>query len=519
MEDGFSADQIFGTHTGYTYDDLVVLPGHVSFDSNKVDLSTNLTRNLKIQIPYASSPMDTVTEADMAINMALIGGIGFIHCNNTEEEQAAEVLKVKRHQNGFLMDPLVLSPEDRISKIDELKQMTGFSTVPITKNGRVGSKLLGIVTSRDVDFIPDRSKKLSEVMTTNLVVGHEPITLREAHEKLRTSKKGKLPIVNDSNELVALTTRQDLKQSRDFATASMDPNKQLLCGASISTAKGSEVRAQKLVEAGVDVIVIDSSQGWSIYQLDLIKRLKIAHPHIDLIAGNVVTPRQAKALMEAGADGIRVGMGSGSICTTQEVCAVGRPQGSAVYHVSRYCRETNNIPVIADGGIQNSGHIVKALNLGASVCMMGSVLAGTTETPGEYFFHEGVRMKAYRGMGSLEAMQKKSASRYFGEKQTVKVAQGVSGAVVDKGSVRDLLAHITAGVKKGCQEAGHEDIGAVHKGLTDKTTRFELRTSASIYEGGVHDVILAKSPVANRRAPMSPKMKAAGSMSPKRGKS
>merc|ERR1712100_831852 len=404
----------------------------------------------------------------------------------------------KRHQNGFLMDPLVLSPEDRISKIDELKQMTGFSTVPITKNGRVGSKLLGIVTSRDVDFIPDRSKKLSEVMTTNLVVGNEPITLREAHEKLRTSKKGKLPIVNDSNELVALTTRQDLKQSRDFATASMDPNKQLLCGASISTAKGSEVRAQKLVEADVDVIVIDSSQGWSIYQLDLIKRLKIAHPHIDLIAGNVVTPRQAKALMEAGADGIRV--------------------GSAVYHVSRYCRETNNIPVIADGGIQNSGHIVKALNLGASVCMMGSVLAGTTETPGEYFFHEGVRMKAYRGMGSLEAMQKKSASRYFGEKQTVKVAQGVSGAVVDKGSVRDLLAHITAGVKKGCQEAGHEDIGAVHKGLTDKTTRFELRTSASIYEAGVHDVILAKSPSGNRRAPMSPKMKAAGSMSPKRGK-
>jgi IMP dehydrogenase len=505
MEDGFSADQIFGTHTGYTYDDIVILPAHVSFDMNRVDLSTNLTRNLRIHLPYASSPMDTVTEANMAINMALIGGIGFIHCNNTEEEQAAEVLKVKRHQNGFLMDPVVLSPEDTIEKIDEMKRTAGFSTVPITMNGKVGGVLAGIVTSRDVDFVPDRSKKLSEVMTKKLVVGREPITLSEAHETIRTSKKGKLPIVNDSYELVALSTRKDLKQSRDFAFASMDANKQLLCGASISTAKGSDVRAKKLIEAGVDVIVIDSSQGWSVYQLDLIKRLKTAHPETDLVCGNVVTPRQAKALMDAGADAIRVGMGSGSICTTQEVCAVGRPQGSAVYHVSRYCREANNIPVIADGGIQNSGHITKALNFGASVCMMGSVLAGTTETPGDYFFNEGVRMKAYRGMGSLEAMQKRSASRYFGEKQNVKVAQGVSGAVVDKGSVRDLLEHISAGVKKGCQEAGHLDIAAVHKGMVDKTTRFELRTSASIYEAGVHDVILAKSPKGNRAAPMSPK--------------
>lgn len=494
MEDGFSAAQIFGTHTGYTYDDIVILPGHVSFDSSSVDLSTNLTRNLKIQRPYASSPMDTVTESNMAINMALLGGIGFIHCNNTEEEQANEVSKVKRHQNGFLMDPMVFSPEDRLEKIYELKETSGFSTVPITMNGKIGGKLVGILTSRDVDFVQDKSKKVSELMTQKLVVGREPMTLKEAHEMLRTSKKGKLPIVNDSYELVALTTRQDLKQSRDFASASIDSNKQLLCGASISTAKGSEVRAQKLIEAGVDVIVIDSSQGWSCYQLDLVKRLKTAHPYVDVVCGNVVTPRQAKPLIEAGADAIRVGMGSGSICTTQEVCAVGRPQGSAVYHVSRYCREAHNIPVIADGGIQNSGHIVKALNFGASVCMMGSVLAGTTETPGQYYFHEGVRMKTYRGMGSLEAMQKKSASRYFGEKQQVKVAQGVSGAVVDKGSVRDLLDHISAGVRKGLQEAGCANVAAVHKGMVDQTTRFELRTSASIYESGVHDVILAKSP-------------------------
>jgi len=256
----------------------------------------------------------------------------------------------------------------------------------------------------------------------------------------------------------------------------------------------------------VDVIVIDSSQGWSVYQLDLVKRLKIAYPYVDLVCGNVVTPRQAKPLLEAGADAIRVGMGSGSICTTQEVCAVGRPQGSAVFHVSNYVTKTNGLPVIADGGIQNSGHIVKALNLGASVCMMGSVLAGTNETPGDYFFHDGIRMKTYRGMGSLEAMQKSSASRYFGEKASVKVAQGVSGAVVDKGSVRDLLSHLTAGVQKGLQEAGHIDVTAVHADLHDSTTRFELRTSAAITEGGLHDIVLAKSPSARgRSAPLSPK--------------
>jgi IMP dehydrogenase len=500
MDDGYSAEQIFGSCTGYTYDDLVVLPGHVSFASAKVDLSTNLTKNIRIQLPYASSPMDTVTESEMAIAIASIGGIGIIHNNNTFEEQAAEVLKVKRHQNGFLMDPFVLTPEDRIEKVDELKNLCGFSTVPVTMNGKVGGKLVGMVTSRDIDFCPDRSMKLKDVMTKDLVVGREPITLREAHEKLRTSKKGKLPIVNDSFELVALTTRQDLKKTREWPTASMDANKQLLVGGAIATRKGDEVRAQTLIEAGVDVLVIDSSQGWSTYQLDLLKRIKIAHPHIDCICGNVVTPRQAKALLDAGADALRVGMGSGSICTTQEVCAVGRPQGSAVYHVSRFAK-TYNAPVIADGGVQNSGHIVKALNLGASCVMMGSVLAGTNETPGEYFFHEGVRMKTYRGMGSLEAMQKKSAQRYFGEGAAVKVAQGVSGAVVDKGSVRDLLTHLTLGVKKGLQDAGHPAIANVHQDLAAGKTRFELRTSAAITEGGLHDIVLAKSPTVSGRRP------------------
>lgn len=386
--------------------------------------------------------MDTVTEAEMAIAVASVGGIGIIHNNNTFEEQASEVLKVKRHQNGFIMDPLVLSPTDTISRIDELKRTHGFSTVPITDNGKVGGKLVGVVTSRDIDFVTDRSKPLSEVMTSQLTVGREPLTLREANEKLRTSKKGKLPIVNDSYELVAMTTRKDLKKNRDWPTASRDANKQLLVGAAISTRKGDEERAKALIMAGVDVLIIDSSQGWSTYQLDMLKRVKIAFPHIDVICGNIVTPRQAKALLDAGADGLRVGMGSGSICTTQEVCAVGRPQGSAVYHVSRYASQFHQAPVVADGGIQNSGHIVKALSLGASTVMCGSMLAGTAETPGEYFFHEGARMKTYRGMGSLEAMAKKAGQRYFAENTNVRVAQGVSGAVVDKGSVRDLLTYV-----------------------------------------------------------------------------
>jgi len=279
----------------------------------------------------------------------------------------------------------------------------------------------------------------------------------------------------------------------EFPLASRDANKQLLVGAAISTRKGDEVRARALIEAGVDTVVIDSSQGWSTYQLDLVKRIKVAHPHIELICGNVVCPRQAKPLLDAGADAIRVGMGSGSICTTQTVCAVGRPQGSAIYHVARYCRQSGT-PVIADGAIQNSGHIVKALNLGASSVMMGSVLAGTSEAPGIYFYHEGIRMKSYRGMGSLEAMTKKSSQRYFGEGAAVKVAQGVSGAVVDKGQVRNLLGHISRGIQKGLQEQGAIDIPTAHKEMVEQTTRFELRTSSAIAEGGYHDIIMAGSP-------------------------
>ena len=254
----------------------------------------------------------------------------------------------------------------------------------------------------------------------------------------------------------------------------------------MSTRPEDEIRAKRVIEAGADVIVIDSSQGASCYQVDFVKKMKAAYPHVDIIAGNVVTQRQAKDLLDAGADGLRVGMGSGSICTTQEVCAVGRPQGSAVYWTAKYARQFYGVPIIADGGIQSSGHIAKALALGAGAAMVGSLFAGTEEAPGQYFFENGVRMKAYRGMGSLEAMQKKSATRYYAEDQSVKVAQGVSGAVIDKGSITNLIPTIMSGVCGGMRDVGVKSLDDLRKGLYDGSLKFEIRTGSAINEGNIN---------------------------------
>lgn len=493
--DGLDASSLFSsTATGYTYDDLTIIPGHIGFRLHEVDLSSRFTRNIQIKLPLVSSPMDTVTESTMAIAMASLGGIGVIHNNNEIEEAAREVEIVKRYENGFIMDPHVLAPHNTIADVDNIKKLYGYSSVPITQDGKMGGKLMGIVTSRDIDYMEDRSRPLSQVMTKDespkkkLIYGNEPITLKEANRLLQESRKGKLPIVNKDMELVALISRSDLKKNKDYPLASKDANKQLLVAAACSTKPDDEIRARRLIEAGVDALVIDSSQGNSIYQIDFIKRLKNQFPDTDIIGGNVVTLSQAKNLLDAGADGLRVGMGSGSICTTQEVCAVGRPQGSAVYWVAKYASEFFKAPIIADGGIQNSGHIMKALSLGASTVMCGSVLAGTEESPGSFFFNEGVRMKTYRGMGSLEAMSKRSGTRYFAEAQAVKVAQGVSGAVMDKGSICDLIPYTMHGVAHGLQKAGYRTIRELHQGLYDGYTRFELRSSSAIREGGIHDV-------------------------------
>jgi IMP dehydrogenase len=489
----FTPSQIFVRNPGcvaYTYDDLILMPGHISFGLADVDIQSELTRNIKLQAPFVSSPMDTVTEHRMAITMALLGGIGIIHSNMSAVDQAAEVHKVKKYKNGFITDPICLSPEDTLADVFQTKSKLGFSSFPITEDGKMGGKLVGIISNRDTAFIEDPTIKIKEFMTPRdaLTVAQDGISLDEANQVLKVSKKGKLPVVNENDELVALIARTDLQKNKDNPLASKDKaNKQLLVGASVGTRPDDLKRVKLLVEAGVDVIVVDSSQGDSIYQLDTIRHIKAEHPKVDVIGGNVVTPSQALHLIQAGADGLRVGMGIGSICTTQEVCAVGRAQASAVYHVAKFARKYG-VPIIADGGIKSTGHITKALCLGAGAVMMGSMLAGTDESPGEYYYQDGVRLKRYRGMGSIEAMSEGSEKRYVWDNQqtVIKVAQGVSGAVQDKGTLRRYVPYLMQGVRHGLQDAGCRSVSEAREKLYDDRLRFEIRSPAAQTEGGVH---------------------------------
>ena len=491
--DGSSGEDLFGSGVGITYRDYLVLPGFIDFHPSAVSLETYLTRNIRLKRPIISSPMDTVTEDKMAIAMALLGGIGIVHYNNSIEQQVSLVEKVKRFKNGFITDPIVLGPENAISDLDRIKKEYGFSGIPITEDGTRNSRLIGIVTNRDVDFEKDRRIQLRHVMTTDLITAFDGMALEEANLILKKSKKGKLPIVNEKRQLVALMCRSDLKKHQEYPDASKDSGKRLMVGAAISTKMEARERFEALAKAGVDVVAIDSAQGNSHYQIELIQFIKKNFPEIDVIAGNVVTTDQCRNLIEAGADALRIGMGPGSICITQDTMAVGRAQATAVYYTARYARDFG-IPVIADGGISNIGDIANALAIGASTTMMGSMFAGTHEAPGEYFYENGIRLKKYRGMASLEAMEAGGDKRYFSEDQEIKVAQGVAGSVLDKGSMIHFVPYLMQGLRQSFQDMGVRSVHELHERLYAGRLRFERRSPSAQAQGSVHSLYNYTSP-------------------------
>ncbi|KAE9414614.1 hypothetical protein Angca_009319 [Angiostrongylus cantonensis] len=502
LVDGESVHELMSRHDGLTYSDFNILPGVIDFSVHDVRLDTQITKNIRIKAPLVSSPMDTVTESGMAIVMALYGGLGIIHANFARiEDQAAEVLKVKRFKQGFVMQPHCLKPDASLWDMLQIKKNYGYTGAPVTETGKVGSKLIGMITSRDFDFIDvdvevQKRTPITDIMVdgSKLVLGDISLTMEKAQKILKDNRLGgygSVPFIQEVIRTRTVINEFVFVQARDYPMASYDSKGQLLCGAAINTRETSKTALQLLVEAGVDVIVIDSSNGSSTYQIEMLKYIKKTYPTLDVIAGNVVTKSQAKLLIDAGADALRVGMGSGSICITQDIMAVGRAQGSAVYAVSSYAR-SRGVPVLADGGIRDVGYITKAVALGANAVMMGGLLAGTTEAPGEYFWGPGgVRVKNYRGMGSLDAMEAHASSqdRYFTtDSDQIKVSQGVSATMKDRGSCHKFLPYLVRGVQHGFQDIGVRSLEELHEKVASGKVRFERRSPNAQVEGGVHSL-------------------------------
>ena len=472
---------------GYTFDDLLLIPEASEVLPTEVNLETRLTRNLKLNIPLLSAAMDTVTGAETAISMARQGGIGIIHKNMSIETQALEAEKVKKSESGMILDPVTIGPEEKIAAVLELMQRYRISGIPVVENGR---RLAGIVTNRDLRFETNLDLKVKEVMTKeNLVTVPVGTTLEESKALLHQYRIEKLLVVDDNYNLKGLITIKDIERIREYPNACKDEFGRLRVGAAVGVSTDRETRIDTLLKAGVDVIVIDTAHGHSSGVIKAIKASKKEFPQIELIAGNVATGEGARDLILAGADGIKVGVGPGSICTTRVIAGVGLPQLTAIMNCARAARQYE-IPLIADGGIKFSGDITKALAAGADSVMIGSLFAGTDESPGETVIFQGRSYKVYRGMGSLEAMREGSRDRYGQadvELESKLVPEGIVGRVPYRGKLADIVYQMLGGVRSGMGYVGCRNIPELHT-----KARFLRITPAGLRESHVHDVVIMK---------------------------
>ncbi len=468
---------------GITFDDVLLVPAYSEVIPNQVELSTQLTKKIKLNIPMMSAGMDTVTEHRMAIAMARQGGIGIIHKNMSIEAQADEVDKVKRSENGVITDPFYLSPENTLEDANNLMAKFRISGVPITENG----KLVGIITNRDLKFEEDFSKKIKESMTSeNLITAKVGITLEEAKKILAKARKEKLPIVDEDNNLKGLITIKDIEKQIKYPLSAKDEQGRLLCGAAVGITANVLERVEALVKAHVDVVVLDSAHGHSANVIHCVKMIKENYPELQVIAGNVATAEATRALIEAGADAVKVGIGPGSICTTRVVAGIGVPQITAVMDCYTVAKEYG-IPIIADGGIKYSGDMTKAIAAGANVCMMGSIFAGCDESPGTFELFQGRKYKVYRGMGSIAAMENGSKDRYFQTDAKKLVPEGVEGRVAYKGTVEDTVFQLMGGLRAGMGYCGTKTIEELKE-----NGKFIKISAASLKESHPHDIHITK---------------------------
>lgn len=468
---------------GITFDDVLLVPAYSQIIPNQVDLSTYLTKKIKLNIPMMSAGMDTVTEHRMAIAMARQGGIGVIHKNMSIEAQAEEVDKVKRSENGVITDPFYLSPEHTLADANDLMAKFRISGVPITE----GKKLVGIITNRDLKFETDFSKKIKESMTSeNLITAPEGITLEEAKAILAEARKEKLPIVDAEGNLKGLITIKDIEKQIKYPLSAKDEQGRLRCAAAVGITNNIMERIDALVNAKVDAVVVDSAHGHSANVINTVRMIKEKYPDLQVIAGNVATGEATRDLIEAGADAVKVGIGPGSICTTRVVAGIGVPQITAIMDSYAVAKEYG-VPIIADGGIKYSGDMTKAIAAGANLCMMGSIFAGCDESPGTFELYQGRKYKVYRGMGSIAAMENGSKDRYFQADAKKLVPEGVEGRVAYKGTVEDTVFQLMGGLRSGMGYCGTQTVEELKV-----TGKFVKITAASLKESHPHDIHITK---------------------------